>query len=574
MKEIGAFLPDTEKEHVHKSADITGAANADMNMAAAQTHIDKFHAAQGHGFAAEQANHLYDILTGQDAVIVGGDNAKNGADRLVNGIKIQTKYCQDAVSSVAAAFDKGQYRYLNPDGSLMQLEVPADQYEKAVELMSRRIEKGQVPGVTNPADAKEIVRKGHFTYGQAKSIAKFGTVESLTFDAATGAIISTSAFGITAVLTFAKSLWEGTSPEMAVENAIYSGLQIGGASFANTLVTSQLMRTGMSGALTAPTEAVIKLIGPKTSAMIANSLRSGANIYGAAAMNNVAKLLRGNMVASVAMTIVLSSKDISNAFRGRISGKQLFKNIATTAGGMTGGAMGFVVGKFVLNLVAPGAGELVGIAVSLAGATAGGTIGGTAVNTVIGQFIEDDAVTLVGIIEDKFCQLAQEYMLSQEEISIILEDLSLSLSSERLLDMYASDDHSAFADNLVRNQIEQLIRGRCRVYLPTEAELVQGFGRLMEDAERGTSIFANGAMLTVDPVEIGRALTGREMSSHAAKKGWYATKQMNLAQTQAESHMKKIAADERKFKKDMTVIYEKRKSMKDELSSLLGGTEE
>ena len=34
--------------------------------------MDKFQAAQGHGFAAEQANNLQDILTGKDAKIVGG----------------------------------------------------------------------------------------------------------------------------------------------------------------------------------------------------------------------------------------------------------------------------------------------------------------------------------------------------------------------------------------------------------------------------------------------------------------------------------------------------------------------
>jgi len=574
LEQTDRLIPTTEEKNSQKKVDITGAANADMNTAAAQTHMDKFHAAQGHGFAAEQANHLYDILSGKDAAIVGGDNVKNGADRLVNGIKIQTKYCQSASSSVAAAFDGGRYRYLNPDGSFMQLEVPPEQYEKAVELMARRIEKGQVPGVTNPADAREIIRKGHFTYEQAKNIAKFGTVESLAFDAVTGAIISTSAFGITAVLTLAKSLWDGDTPEVAIENAVYSGLQIGGASFANTLITSQLMRTGMSKALTVPTESVIKLIGPKTSAMIANSLQSGANIYGAAAMNNVAKLLRGNIVTAATMTVVLSAKDISNVFRGRISGKQLFKSIAATAGGMTGGTAGFVAGKFILNLVAPGAGEIAAITVSLIGATAGGAMGSTAANTIIGQFMEDDAVALVRIIEDKFCQLAQEYMLSQEEVSIILDDLSISLKGEKLLDMYASKDHTAFADNLVRSQIERLVRGRCRIYLPTEAEFIQGFSQLLGGAQSGARIFAGNAAQTIDPVEIGQALTGREISSHSAKKAWYATKQMNLAQVQAEGRIEKVTTDERKFKEEMTAIHGERKILKDELFDLLGGTEE
>ena len=71
-----------------------------LSRAAQQTQMDKFQAAQGHGFAAEQANNLHDILTGKDAKIVGGDNAKDGPDRMVNGVNIQTKYCHDAASSV------------------------------------------------------------------------------------------------------------------------------------------------------------------------------------------------------------------------------------------------------------------------------------------------------------------------------------------------------------------------------------------------------------------------------------------------------------------------------------------
>lgn len=36
----------------------------------------KFTAAQGHGFAAEQANNLSDVLRGEKAVVIGDNNAK------------------------------------------------------------------------------------------------------------------------------------------------------------------------------------------------------------------------------------------------------------------------------------------------------------------------------------------------------------------------------------------------------------------------------------------------------------------------------------------------------------------
>lgn len=61
-------------------------------------------ASRGHGFAGEKANHLKDVLSGKDAQIVGGNNAKNGADRLVDGIYIQTKYCKTGSKCISECF--------------------------------------------------------------------------------------------------------------------------------------------------------------------------------------------------------------------------------------------------------------------------------------------------------------------------------------------------------------------------------------------------------------------------------------------------------------------------------------
>ena len=81
----------------------------------------------------------------------------------------------------------------------------------------KKIRRGQVNGVTDPAEAKNIVRKGHFTYAQAKNIAKAGTVESLTYDAVNGVITASSAFGVTAVITFATSVWNGEDFDKALK---------------------------------------------------------------------------------------------------------------------------------------------------------------------------------------------------------------------------------------------------------------------------------------------------------------------------------------------------------------------
>ena len=109
----------------------------------------------------------------------------------------------------------------------MQIEVPSDKYEAVIQSMENRIRKGEVPGVTDPEEAKNIVRQGHFTYEQAKNIAKAGTVESITYDAVNGTIIATSAFGLTAVLSFATSVWNGENLDIALKNAAANGIKVG-----------------------------------------------------------------------------------------------------------------------------------------------------------------------------------------------------------------------------------------------------------------------------------------------------------------------------------------------------------
>ena len=118
----------------------------------------KFNGRQGHGFAAENANHYLDNLKGKKAILAGENNAKNGPDRIVNGQQIQTKYCMNAKQSVNAGFNHdGNYRYLDPSGKPMQIEVPKDQYQEAVRIMEEKIKAGKVPGVTDTKEAKKIV---------------------------------------------------------------------------------------------------------------------------------------------------------------------------------------------------------------------------------------------------------------------------------------------------------------------------------------------------------------------------------------------------------------------------------
>ncbi len=459
---------------------------------------EKLHARQGHGFAAERANTLYDRLQGKDAKVIGDDNAKNGADRIVDGIKIQSKYCQSGRACIDACFENGKFRYYD-NGHPMQIEVPSDMYEAAVSAMEDRIRAGQIEGV-KVEDARDIVRKGHFTYEQVKNIAKAGTVESLMYDAVDGAIIAGSAFGVTAVLTFATSLWSGEEYKAALQKATCTGIKVGGVSFLTTVLAGQLSKAGLNSALVNSSEAIVSLMGPKASALLINAFRNGSNIYGAAAMKSAAKLLRGNAITGIITVGVFSASDIANIFRGRISGQQLFKNItntaATVAGGTGGGVGGAAVGAMVggtiggaVGSVVPGAGTAAGAAAGamigkvvggLAGSVGGGILAGKAADGVVGKFIEDDAVEMVDIIQDVFGEMAQEYLLTKEEANLSVEMLGKKLDGKTLKYMYASEDRKAFARDLLQPVLESEISGRQRILMPSNEQIIEQVKNVLE----------------------------------------------------------------------------------------------
>lgn len=205
---------------------------------------------RGNGYAAEYGNNVIDRLQGRDVVNAAqmldesGRQQKHGADRIVDGQEIQTKYYKTASETIGAAFDKKQAIYLQSDGSgkMMQIEVPRDQYYQAVELMQKRIDKGQVPNVKPGEDARNYVRKGFFTYAQSFNITKAGSIESLTVDIVDGAICTSVAGGFSAALVFAIAIWNGQGVKDAAKVGLHTGIKTVGRGAMIYTLTMQLSR--------------------------------------------------------------------------------------------------------------------------------------------------------------------------------------------------------------------------------------------------------------------------------------------------------------------------------------------
>lgn len=473
-----------KKKNSNIGAEIGGWGLGNYHMVNNQYEEEKFHARQGHGFAAERANNLFDKMTGHDAKILGDDNAKNGADRWVDGVYIQSKYCATGSRCINECFEeggKGNFRYMF-EGKPMQIEVPSDKYEDALRAMEEKIRRGQVDGVSNPEEAKNIVRKGHFTYAQAKHIAKAGTVESLTYDAVNGMVVAGTAMGITAVITLATSIWNGEDFDNAIKLATYSGIKVSGTAFVTSVIAAQLSKAGLNSALVGSSEAIVSMMGPKASALLINGFREAVGnttkIYGAAAMKSAAKILRGNIITSGVSFVVLTSVDVANIFRGRISGEQLFKNMVGTVATLGGGTGGWAAGAAAGSVILPGIGTVVG---GIAGAIIGGSAAGTASNVVMGEFISDDADDMVKIIQEVFTDMASEYLLNNKEAEKSVDRLKDKLEGKILKDMYASSDREKFARNLLTPIIEREVKQREVIHSLSSEQVISGIRSTLEE---------------------------------------------------------------------------------------------
>lgn len=467
----------------------TTSGNAAGVVDGAINYADHVHlgARQGHGFAAEKANHLHDKLTGKEAQLVGGDNAKNGADRIVDGVMIQTKYCQSAQESINAAFDgsSGNFKYIDSKTNApMQIEVPADQHEAAVRAMEQKIRDGRVPGVEDIGAAKDLVRQGKFTYEQAKNLAKAGTIESLTYDAINGISLAGNAMGIAASVSFALAILNGTPWQEALEGACFDALCVGGVTWVGSVLTAQIGKAGLDEALRSSSDWMVRKMGTKFTNMLASALRPGEQLSDAAAKNLMSKVLRGNVVSGIVTTAVLSTDDFITLFDGKASKMQTFKNVTKTATGVVGGSAGWMGGAAAgaaLGSFVPIIGTTVGgIVGGLIGGAAGGGAASAVASNVLDSYIEDDSKVMLRKVEEVFAEMAKEHLLTADEAAIIIKEFQMFDVPGLLKDMYASSRRNAFVKEMFAPLFEERMRARPVIKLPTNEQVMAATIQLLE----------------------------------------------------------------------------------------------
>lgn len=420
---------------------------------------DRFGNGQGHGHVGEQAGNVLDRFKLKNAQPLGDSHEKNGADRIVNGQLIQTKYCTTSGKSISQCFENGQAKYITSNGNMMKIEVPRDQYSKAVKLMEKRISNGEVPNETNPNNAYKYVKKGALTYEQANIATKSifernSTIQvrdakgnvlrdnngnivtrTVTFqekllisaglDFATGVSIAFPTAVVSSVWVYCNNRWRGISNNEALKNSLIALIKPIMFSGFTYMLSSQFVRSPLGNT-------------------IAKSL------YGEIGKKSTNAMLKGSMLTIT--TIITVGPDLTRALRGRISWGQLIKNTAVTGGGI---ATGMAMGSFV----------------PIIGTVVGGVVGGFVAKKIADTFQEDDAILMLQIAKEEFIDTILMSGLTKEEFEDSLNKTFLHKNFGVFLqEMYSTgDDARKFVRTTFTNLINEYYNNR---ELPTEEEII------------------------------------------------------------------------------------------------------
>ena len=369
-----------------------------------------------------------------------------------------SKYFETGEKCIEACFDEdGEFILLN-DGRPGIIEVPRDMYDDAVKSLRYMIISGRTGAFSDADKAESLVRRGLFTYEQAKNIALSDKVWDISYDEETGGVETSCPMGLSALTALALCFWDDDTAAFSAgkrEEAPKDAFDADDASKSVAKSDAARAALGLS-------DEMISILGMGASAAISGTLGGEGTGSGASFVKNAAEALKSDLLSTALVFSLIGTFDVVNIARGRISKGQFLRNIANTGAAAAGGAAGMMGGAAVGTAILPGAGTVIG---GIIGSLAAGGAAGKAADLVTGALLEDDAKDMLNIIEQVFLKLASEHLLCKKEAEKAADGLREKLGGGVLKDMFAAPNRRGFASELILPEIEEEVFKRKRIEL-------------------------------------------------------------------------------------------------------------
>lgn len=391
-------------------------------------------------------------------------NVKN-IEYIKNEHFIQNIYCSTVQETVEASLSNNQLLYVNQLGAI-KLEVAFDQYEGVIALLTERIQNEEL--------VNDTVKQGAFTYKQVRHLAEAGLIEELLLEEDGRVQLKNESLGMSAAIAFAQSAWNGATREEAVENSVYTGLNIVGEAVVDEVLSNDIQDIELDDTfeLGSGVRGAIQKNGAKVVAKKAAGKFTHKAMISSLAAKKTILMLNANVVTGALVTGVLSTLDISRAIKGEMSRTQLFKNVTKTAANVTGSIGGMAIGAAIGALVPWGSTSMGGLVGGIVGLIIGSVVASKIAGRILNHFIEDDAKEMLDIFELELEQHVYEHLLNEQELQKLLEIFKSKYKIPKLLrQMFKSEDREQFARDIIQKELISIYSDRKTLKLPAINEI-------------------------------------------------------------------------------------------------------
>lgn len=318
------------------------------------------------------------------------------------------------------------------------------------------------------------MKQGAFTYKQVRHLAEAGLIEELLLEEDGRVQLKNESLGMSAAIAFAQSAWNGATREEAVENSVYTGLNIVGEAVVDEVLSNDIQDIELDDTfeLGSGVRGAIQKNGAKVVAKKAAGKFTHKAMISSLAAKKTILMLNANVVTGALVTGVLSTLDISRAIKGEMSRTQLFKNVTKTAANVTGSIGGMAIGAAIGALVPWGSTSMGGLVGGIVGLIIGSVVASKIAGRILNHFIEDDAKEMLDIFELELEQHVYEHLLNEQELQKLLEIFKSKYKIPKLLrQMFKSEDREQFARDIIQKELISIYSDRKTLKLPAINEI-------------------------------------------------------------------------------------------------------
>ncbi|AUN15161.1 hypothetical protein JGS6364_25081 [[Clostridium] sordellii] len=363
---------------------------------------------------------------------------------------LKSKYNSSGERCVDSCLHYGELRFKNEDGSPVNIEIPMDKYEEAIGDFEDRIKEGMTQSTLEP---KKILKRGNFTYNQAKLIANEGKVKGIDFFGIDGSIETEHILGMSGCIEYALSIWNGDSKEDALFKSIIRSIKVFGEDFIHSL-------------------SLDNTVDVKEYIRFANNLNSTSN-----SLNFKLYKYKNHAIDE---DFYLEDK----------KNYEKINNVKLTLG-ILGGSLAFFIlgaatqyGKLINNIIAYLILNVIFIGL-------GAFVSAKGSKFILDKYIKNTNKEVMQMFNEEVERVSYENLLTEKEIHIILKNITKGEFSQLLLDMKGSVNKKISSVNIVNKESKFILDARKYVILPNEYEIKQALDMLVNDYKEKLEIEYN-----------------------------------------------------------------------------------